>query len=736
MIFRRVMSKAVKGARLAGLGLILACSQSFAQQATPKPTQTPSDTDVVRVMTNLVQLDVTVVDAKGKVITDLGQDEVEIYENGKKQKITNFSFISAVPGATSKNVPVDNPNMAPASTLAIQSQSVRRTFALVVDDLSLSFESTHRVRRALKKFVDEQMQPGDLVAIVRTGSGVGALQQFTSDKQVLYAAIEQVKWNAMGRAGTTAFASTEPTQLELAKAMGDATVSEEDLKAEREFLASHSDARDAHFATGSLGTMRAIVTGMGDLPGRKSVILFSDGFATVQRIEQGFSDTGRVGQVLRQLVELANRSSVVFYAIDTRGLQTMGLGASDKVIGATPDSMLSAIRNGNAAKSNEMFETQGGLQALADETGGFAVLNSADLSSGLRRVLNDQSYYLIGYEPESETFDAKAGVYNKVEVRLSRDGAKARYRSGTANLTTARPAKEPAKQSAQQQLTTALSSPFSRSEISLSLNPLFGYDPKEGSFVRSLLHVNARDLTFKDEPNGGKKLEFMIMAASFGDNGVPDEKFGLTYSVTLDKQGYQKMLDDGFVYDFTFPVKKSGPYQFRVALRDSVGKLGSASQFIKIPDLKAGPAMSSIMLESYTDEQWKIIDASAVQDQVKTDPMNDTSRRKFFLGGVLRYGFEIYDTTRGSRRQNISTKIRMFRDGKIVLDGQYIPLDLTGQKGGATMRSVGAIRLGSGMQPGDYILQVIVTDGLGQEKRRIGMQFVQFELLDKGAAVR
>ncbi len=87
---------------------------------------------------------------------------------------------------------------APVPQAALRPEQIGRTIALVVDDLSISFESAYQTRRSLKKFVDEQMQEGDLVAIVRTGAGIGALQQFTSDKRILYAAIEKVKWNPNG----------------------------------------------------------------------------------------------------------------------------------------------------------------------------------------------------------------------------------------------------------------------------------------------------------------------------------------------------------------------------------------------------------------------------------------------------------------------------------------------------------------------------------------------------------
>src|SRR5207253_3816627 len=132
-------------------------------------------------------------------------------EDGRQQKITHFTYYVAEsrsaekptkPITTDKNVPPVPPNR-------LRPEDIRRTIALVVDDLGLSFESVYFVRRALKKFVDEQMQPGDLVAIIRTSGGMGALQQFTADKRQLAAAIERVKWNANGRAGVSAFAPFE-----------------------------------------------------------------------------------------------------------------------------------------------------------------------------------------------------------------------------------------------------------------------------------------------------------------------------------------------------------------------------------------------------------------------------------------------------------------------------------------------------------------------------------------------
>src|SRR5689334_5076577 len=140
------------------LGLILtALSLSLmAQQPTPTP-RPANDTDVVKISTNLIQVDVTVTDKNGKIVRDLKPEDFEIYENGQKQQISNFSFINNAREMAVKPEDSAPKTQAPLPPTPVRPDQVRRTIALVVDDLSLSFESTYYARRALKKFVDEQM---------------------------------------------------------------------------------------------------------------------------------------------------------------------------------------------------------------------------------------------------------------------------------------------------------------------------------------------------------------------------------------------------------------------------------------------------------------------------------------------------------------------------------------------------------------------------------------------------
>src|SRR5205823_9440493 len=112
--------------------------------------------------------------------------------------------------------PKNGPASPPPPPLALKPEQIRRTVALVVDDLGLSWETITRVRQSLKKWVDNDMQPGDLVAVIRTGAGMGALQQFTSDKRMLFAAIDRVKYNSLGRVGVSSFALLDGVDPETA----------------------------------------------------------------------------------------------------------------------------------------------------------------------------------------------------------------------------------------------------------------------------------------------------------------------------------------------------------------------------------------------------------------------------------------------------------------------------------------------------------------------------------------
>ena len=561
------------------LGLVLTAMAGLAfsqnkpagaqQRETPKASQDrPSrKEDVVRISVTLVQIDAVVTDQQGKQVTGLKPSDFEIFEDGRRQHITNFSYIatqpdSPAPPKTEARSKVPAPIIPPARLRADQ---VRRTVALVVDDLGLSFESTAAVRDGLKSFVDQQMRPGDLVAIIRTGAGMGALQQFTADKRELYAAIERVRWNMMGRGGIGAFAPIG-SEASAGKGGPDGPDAADELRTEI-------------YSVGTLGALNFVIRGLRELPGRKSVILLSDGFRLYNRDQ----NSQRVLDSLRSLTDLANRASVVVYTIDARGLQTLTLAAADNVSGQSSEQIEQALD----ARRQEMFDTQQGLQYLAQETGGFAIRNSNDLKGGIKRVLDDQrGYYLLGYVPEQATFRLEQGrrKFHKISVKVKLAGLRVRSRTGFYGI--ADEQARPARRTPAQQVIGALMSPFTSGDVHLKLTSLFSHDAKAGSIVRSLLHIDPHDLSFTVKPDGSHEAVIDLLAVTFTDNGRVVQQEGRTYTLNVPDRHFVEWAQRGVLYAINVPVKKAGAYQLRVAVRDSASeRVGSANQFIEVPDI-------------------------------------------------------------------------------------------------------------------------------------------------------
>ena len=702
----------------AALSFNIFLTLAAAGQIVPPP---PAADDVVKISTTLIQVDVSVTDKKGNPIKDLKPEEIEIYKNGKKQNITNFSFVSAEKQTTVKT---ENKTDIPLPPSQVRPEQVRRTIALVVDDLTLSFQSIYYVRRALMKFVDEQMREGDLVAIIRTGAGIGALQQFTNDKQQLYAAIERVLWNPIGNGGITAFAPIESNDLEAAN---EPEVTEDDGTDPADSGAdTANDAgslRESIFAAGTLGAINYIVQGMNDLPGRKSVMLFSDGFELFG--EDG--NPGRVLEALQRLTDAANRASVVIYTMDARGLQTLDLSAADNVGGRSIEQIEAALSD----RRTKNFNTQEGLIYLAEQTGGFNIRNNNDLTDGVRRVLNDQSYYLIGYEPDDEAFDPDKQKFNKLEVKVKRSAANVRYRSGYFGISDEQIAEKPVSEKTEaEKIIGALASPFASGDIALRLNAVFGNDQKTGSFIHSFLHIEGKNITFTDEPDGKKKAVFDVLAMEFGDNGIPVDQISKTFTATVDEKRMLDIQRRGIVYDFIFPAKNPGAYQLRIALHDKgSGKVGSANQFVEVPVVKKSRLiLSGIILENMPFETWQKINAGQPAERASS-PLMDTALRQFKRGTVLNYALTaINPKLDAAGKPNLTAQIRLFREGKLYFTGTAKPVDNNKQPNPQKVQYGGSLSLGTNMPPGDYILQIVITDNLAKKKRQIATQFVPFEL--------
>ncbi|HEX8556653.1 MAG TPA: VWA domain-containing protein [Pyrinomonadaceae bacterium] len=676
----------------------------------------------MRITSNLVQVDAVVLDSNGKPVTDLRPEEVQIYEDGRPRKITNFSYIAGAGGRAAAPAPSTAAGAAPPP-YRLRPEDVRRTIALVVDDLGLSFQTIYSTRRALKKFVDEQMRPGDLVAIIRTSGGVGALQQFTSDRRQLYAAVEALKWYGTGRSGPTPF---EPIDTPTPGSKG----AEVDAK-----KAGQEGLREDLSTVGTLGAISHVVRGLRDLPGRKTVVVISDGIRVNDDADPARET--RMGRALRRLIDQAARASVVIHTMNAAGLQWYSATAADSLathngLGVRDAGQMGEVISGRAA---DIFARQAGLSLLAEKTGGAAVHDSNDLGAGIRRLMDDEGgYYLVGYQPGDSTFDAATGrrLFHRLSLKVTRPGRySVRMRDGFFGVPEGEEEAGAPPSTQRDQLVGALLSPFGASGVRVRLTSLFANDEKTGSFTRSMLYIDANDLTFKEEADGWRTATFDVVTVTFDEGGAVVDQLSRTDALRVRDEAYRQVLKHGFVYNAVLPVKRPGAYQLRAVLRDhESGRVGSAGQFVEIPDLKKGRlALSGLVLNASAAGR-PAAEQGREGARPEPDPQAGEAVRHFKTGMVMRYGFVIYNARLGkdARSPQLQVQLRLFRDGQPVFTGKLQPFALNNPPDLRRLAAGGSITLGADMPPGEYVLQVTVNDLLAEEKRRAASQWIDFEI--------
>lgn len=688
--------------------------------------------DVVRISTNLVQVD-AVVTKDGKPVTNLKAEDFEILEDGRSQAITNFGFVSV------KSLSSDAKQVTSSTTaVPLRRNQVQRTLAIVVDDLGMSFQSMANLRQYLQKFLNEGLGPNDLVAIIRTGGEVGALQQFTSDRRMLASAVADLKWNPCSRVGASVLspersliAGIAPEPQMQGRVPPDRSPSS--AQVDRPTVGNESNACSVgSSANYSINAIRFVLRGMGDLPGRKSLMIISDNLP-MERQEHAPSDFGFKRPVradanlidvwtqstnyadgLQGLADQAIRSSVVIYGVSSQRLQTTAPAPADEIsfphttARVRPDqpNPLTKLMNTRTAELQKNFD---GAELLAKETGGFVIRNRNDF--GLDRVLEDQNgYYLIGYRPTSETFDPRL---HKIQVRVKRSGFTVRTRAGFYGTTET----PPGPTTERDRMNKALVSPFGANEMAVRLAALFADHPVQGSMLRSFVVIDPKDLTFTTTPEGLHMAKFDVSSVVFSENGAVVDRQDFRGLVALAQGLYERSQREGVVYAFDLPLKRAGAFQLRVAVRDvGTQRIGAAGQFVQTPNLGSGQlALSGVLLypeaDSMTDDQtWRAL-----------------VRRRFSPGASLVFGYTIYNAALEKKTSlpQLTTQTFVFRDAvKIYSSGKVkVAADAMDLKRIAT----GArLQLGPALTPGEYVVQIVVED---QIAKRTAMQVTQFEVI-------
>ncbi len=646
-----------------------------------------------RVGVDAVRIDAVVVDRDGHVVRDLTADDFEIRQDGKLQKVTFAEFVPVVSGPAPAAQPPNPSAIAPSAPVAVAApaqiarENIQRTFAIVVDDLGLSVESFISARKALHEFVDREIRPNDLVALVRTGGSLDGLQPYTTDRRVLHAAIDSLHWNGSSRTGVEPFEPLNEWET-FDNGHGGAVTppgSANDFK-------SIEGLRTGMSARGTLGALNLITQSARDLPGRKAIVLVSEGFVLPTA-----ADDPRVREALDHAIDRAARTGVVIYALDARGLQTGGLKGDDNIKTGGE----SRVREDHGDRKRFLLDTQDVLAYLAEQTGGFAVLNTNNLGRGLGRIVDDvRDYYVIGYVPDDATFKRvrnRIPLHN-VSVKVRRPGLRVKTRKSFFGVSDSD--EPPAQLSPAHQLLHAAVSPFVATDIALRATVLPGYAPESGMFVRTLLHIDAHALTFADTADGKKEASADVLGMAFDQDGTEVAHLSTGFSVALTAAATEDALRDGLAYNLRIPIRRPGAYQVRFAIRDQhSGAIGSAGEFVEIPDVVHGAfALSGIVLRN---EEGNGPASVTGAQEITVSPAQ--ALRTYAAGSRLAYAYEIYNAT-GPVRSATS----VWRGVEKILDDA--PATLKGPAGAERrFAAAGAIKLGEHLPPGNYALQITAT---------------------------
>ena len=640
----------------------------------------------------MITIDAVVVDGDGRPVPGLTREDFVIEEDGKVQEIATFE------ASVADVQPVPAAPAAPGAPAAVPSaprpQSTGRLFALVVDDVSMTPGDVKVVAQTLSKLVENELRDGDeatlwttsgqawwsaripdghadLVVLLGRLKGRGILPAVMPDYMSDYEAF-WIANHEHDRNGSTIQRVAQRwlrTNVCASGGGGPLAASCESMVQARAVAANADRERRTRL---TFDTLRRAILAFAPIRGRKSLLLFSPGFV-------GDPQLGS-----RDVALVAREANTAVYFLDARGLVVQPGLPSAADAGPAPDP------NTVGAMSFETSTLEStGAQDLAQDTGGFSIRNTNDLTAAASRVAAEaRAFYLLGfYAPEGK----KAGVWRKLQVSVKRKGLEVRARRGYA-LRDATTAAKSAEKVTAPAVARALDGVWNIGQIPVRAI-VYVLEPKSKDKTRVLVaaELDAARVTF--EPSGQQRvarLELKVLA-THRDSGRAigaDERFEVRLGEG-EAPGWRSV-----VHELELP---EGVSQVRVVVHDPQSdRLGAVSQRVEVPPANA--------LRLSTPVLTNVIGPSA--DGKPPEPAL-SAHRVFPPQGLLYCRFEVFGAARESDTSGprVATGLELrAADGRVVR--QAAPTRVATGADGRVVRLLGIAveELGEGVY--DLVLQV------------------------------
>lgn len=629
--------------------LALCVAAITVQSQEKQETKKSADGDeVIRVTSNFVNLDVIVKDKKGKAITDLKAEDFTVTENGAPQKIEFFDSTLANGNDVRQPISVSGqpgprtPNGLP-----------RNIISLVLDGQTTEAGNLKHVRDGITKYIRERISDHDSVALFAISGDLQLLQPFTQDKVKLISAVENAYGSSTvsktseqrGISETIATVRDQlagaPTGPITAAAGGSAAAQAMIAQRILEQYVQLRSTLSIQQARPILAGLAAICEGLRTIPGKKTLVVFSQGFVAPEALDWQVQST----------IDIANRANVAIYVIDSSGL-TGGTPQSGALVPSSPLSAISAatsqenrMRAGagesvfDIARHEGLNRQQDLLYRISGDTGGQFIKNTNDIAAGLDRIDSEiRSRYSLTYRSTDPNFD---GSFRKVKIEVRRSNANVVARPGYYAIPPSQVV--PFSPDDKKLLANfAIMQAHPTLPLSMAVN---SFPSREGYYIVPLsFEIPPAAVQF--DLKGDKQrlhLEVLGVVRTEGEDKILS-RLGGDFEVGLTARQYESILNDKIYYRQDMQLE-AGNYTIDLIVRDRLsGKVAAKREKLVLPvagsEFWASEAVLSRHVESLKQTAGNGDVLSAGNVQIRPSPS-----REFHTTDNLIIFFKLYNGT-------------------------------------------------------------------------------------------
>jgi VWFA-related protein len=413
---------------------------------------------LVRTTTAGVVIDVSVLDQKGQPVVDLRPEDFEVSEDGKRQQVLTVRLVqngTARAQATNASAAVTaalTPPPAPSADPGAPMDGGRMPSVTAIVFDSLTPEARPLAHRAASAYAATLSPPADYAGVFLTDLGMRTVQSFTSRPESIRVGLDRLAGIALANTAPVSvsespriqgldsnqpptagaesgggFVSPLDREKRLTGAGGqdpsEVLLTRMELRMRETYLQFLSELE----GQSSLAGLAAVVRAFGVLPGRKSILYFTENLPITSRLKTKFD----------ALIGEANRANITVYAVDAAGLRVHSKEAEvGRNVNLAGTQGVGDASRGDGPYTKELERQEqilssrpaAALGRLAKETGGFLLENTNDLAAGVARMQQERTtYYLLGYQPTNTSMDGK---FRKVTVKVKRPKVTVRARPG------------------------------------------------------------------------------------------------------------------------------------------------------------------------------------------------------------------------------------------------------------------------------------------------------------------